>query len=112
MTGTGAVRSVGGSCGTGNVACGTGAGIGGGGIYSTAGNSVSGGSVNAAAFTGSGTVTVKGGFGSSDSKATGAHIGGGGVYTSNNASSVTAGHLSNLSVSANASINTFNFSAE
>ena len=90
---------------------GTGAGIGGGGIYSTAGNTVTGGSVSKATFTGSGIVTVKGGFGSGLSKATGANIGGGGIYTQNNATNVTVGGLSNLKVSDNASINTFRFSS-
>ena len=64
-----------------------------------------------ATFTGSGRVTVNGGFGSSSSKGTGAHVGGGGVYTSNNATNVTAGRLNDLIVSDDASINTFNFSA-
>ena len=64
-----------------------------------------------ATFTGSGIVTVKGGFGSGASCATGANIGGGGVYTQNNATDVTVGRLSNLKVSNDASINTFRFSA-
>ena len=80
-------------------------------IFSTAGNNVTGGSVAAATFTGSGTVTVKGGFGSGNSKGTGAHVGGGGVYTSNNATNVTGGKLNNLKVSNDANITTFNFSA-
>ena len=76
---------------------GTGAGIGGGGIYNSYATTVAGGCLTNGVISTSGTITATGGYSACNSYGTGAGIGGGGIYTTQ--TGTTGGNLTNITVS-------------
>ena len=104
MTGTGDVETTGGystSSDTTYIAFGLGAGIGGGGTYSSNGDSVTGGKIASATFSGAQLITSLGGYGF-DTRGSGAGIGGGGLCITNSPSTLNVGELESLAVNTNA----------